>query len=98
MNYANYVIWIDFRNWMRYNFYIFFGGELRKIYNCVMNNCLGQNNTIIHTLVLTICVYIQMSMGLHMLYEIKLVFEFCISLCHLRLYKINVIFSSTKII
>ena len=60
--------WIHFRNWMRYNLYIFL--ELREIYVCVMNNCLGKNK-IICSLGLTVCVYIQMSMGLRMFYGKK---------------------------
>ena len=55
IGYANYIFWIHFRNWMRYNLYIYIYIylELRKIYVCVMNNCLGKNN-IIHSLVLTV--------------------------------------------
>ena len=38
MDYANYVIWIHFRNWMRYKFLYLIFFELRKIDVWVMNN------------------------------------------------------------
>ena len=38
MDYANYVIWIHLRNWMRYKFLYLIFFELRKVDVCVMNN------------------------------------------------------------